>query len=154
MIRNANKEDISSIADLWEEMMQFHIQKSNLYEIKDDAREIYSNYLKEVQKNVKNIVLVYEINNEIVGYLMAGESIQPPVYKETHIGDIIDLSVTEKYQNKGIGEELLREVEKIFAKRGITRIECMVSHFNEISKNFWLKNGYNPYNVMCVKKLE
>lgn len=153
MIRNANKDDISSITELWEEMMEFHIQKSSLYEIKDDAREIYSNYLKEVQKNSKNIVLVYEINNKIVGYLIACESVQPPVYKETCVGDIIEIAVTEKYRKKGIGEELLEECEKIFLKRGINRVECMVSDFNEISKGFWLKNGYNPYNIMFVKKL-
>lgn len=154
MIRNANKGDISSITDLWEEMMEFHIQKSNLYKIKDDAREIYSNYLKEVQKNSKNIVLVYQINDEIVGYLMACESAQPPVYKETCVGDIIEIAVTEKYRKKRIGEELLKECEKIFAERGINRMECMVSNFNEISKNFWFKNGYKPYNIMCVKKIK
>lgn len=153
MIREANIKDINAIVDLWEEMMNFHIQKSDLYEIKPDARQIYAYYLKEVLKSHESIVIVYEIENKIVGYLMAEESLNPPVYKETKIGTIIEICVTEKHRNKGIGEELLAEIEKWFINKGINRIECMISDFNEISKSFWFKNMYKPYNLMCVKKL-
>lgn len=153
MIREANIEDISAIVDLWEEMMKFHIQKSDLYEIKPDARQIYAYYLKEVLKSHESIVLVYEIENKVVGYLMVEESLNPPVYRETRIGSIVEICITESHRNNGIGEELLTKIEKWFITKGITRVECMVSDFNEISKSFWFKKGYKPYNLMCVKRL-
>lgn len=153
MIRKACVEDIASIVDLWEEMMNFHIKKSDLYEIKPNARQIYAYYLKEVLKSHESIVLVHEIKNEIAGYLMAGESLIPPVYKEEKIGTVMDICVTKKHRNKGIGEKLLTETEKWFTARNISRIECTVSNFNEISKGFWFKNNYTPYNITCVKKL-
>lgn len=152
MIRKATKEDISAIIDLWQEMMDFHIQRSDLYEMKPDARNIYSNYIKDILRSPDYIVLVYELENKVLGYLIATESDDPPVYKDT-IGIISELCVTEKHRNEGIGEKLLAEVEKIFINKGIKRMECMVSDFNEISKNFWQKHGYMPYNLMCVKLL-
>ncbi|MGF7117186.1 hypothetical protein [Methanobacterium oryzae] len=61
MIREANKDDLGAIVDLWEEMMDFHIQKSDLYQMKPNAREIYTNYIKDAFKNPDYILLVYEI---------------------------------------------------------------------------------------------
>jgi ribosomal protein S18 acetylase RimI-like enzyme len=153
MIREANTEDITSIADLWEEMMNFHIQKSSIYEVKHDARQIYTFYLKETLKSHESIVLVCEIKNKVVGYLIAEESRIPPVYKEDKIGTIVEICITEKHRNEGIGEELVNKIEKWFISKDIYTIECVVSDFNEISKGFWFKNKYKPYNLICFKKL-
>ena len=153
MIREANENDISSIVDLWEEMMNFHIQKSSLYEIKPNARQIYAYYLKEVIKSHKSTVIVYEIENGIIGYLMAEESQLPPVYKEENVGTVVEICVTENHRNKGVGEKLLAEIEMWFVSKDITTIECVISDFNEISKSFWFKNKYKPYNLICFKKL-
>jgi L-amino acid N-acyltransferase YncA len=152
MIREATKDDLNVIVDLWEEMMEFHIQRSDLYQMKPNAREIYINYIKDTLKNPDYILLVYEIEDKVLGYLMATESNDPPVYEGT-VGMILELSVTENHRHNGIGEELLIEIEKIFIIKGIKRIECMVSDYNEISKSFWFKNDYKPYNIMCVKTL-
>lgn len=152
MIREATKEDMESIVDLWQELMDFHIERSDLYQIKSNARELYSDYLKDVMINPDYITLVFENEKGILGYLIATESNDPPVYEGT-VGIVMELSVTQKHRNKGIGEKLLTHIEKKFLEKGIDRIECMVSDFNEISKRFWHKNGYEPYNLMCVKLL-
>lgn len=152
MIREANRGDFDSIIDLWQEMMDFHIEMSNLYQIKPNAKEVYSDYLTYVLKSPEYVILVFEADDKIRGYLMATESSEPPIYDEK-VGLILELSISEKYRNKGIGETLLDEIEKYFRNKGIKRMECMVSDLNEISKNFWFKNGYIPYNLMCVKKL-
>ena len=153
MIREANLDDTESIVDLWEEMMNLHIQKSSIYAIKGDARETYSFYLKKIIENHESIVLVCEIENRIVGYIMAEESLLPPVYKEEKVGTVVEICITEKYRNKGIGEKLLDKTEKWFISKDITTIECVISDFNEISKDFWFKNKYEPYNLICFKKL-
>lgn len=152
MIREANKEDMKPIIDLWHEMMDFHIERSNLYQMKNNARELYSDYLNDVLINPDYITLVFENENKILGYLIATESNDPPIY-EGIVGIVMELSVTQKHRNNGIGEKLLENIETKFLEKGIDRIECMVSDFNEISKGFWFKNGYKPYNIMCVKLL-
>ena len=110
------------------------------------------NYLKNVLRNPDYVKLVFEKEKEILAYLIATESSDPPVF-EGRVGLILELSVVLKHRNKGIGEKLLGEIEKYFNDDGIKRIECMVSYFNEVSRGFWSKNGYEPYNVMCVKIL-
>jgi len=153
MIRKANKKDMDAIVGLWEEMMKFHAKLSNLYELKTNAKETYHEYLNEILKNDAAIILVYEMENRLCGYLIAEESELPLVYKQTRIGSVLEISVTEKHQNKDIGSQLLKEIEKIFISKGIDRIECMVSCFNEISKKFWFKNGFKTYNMVCFKNI-
>jgi ribosomal protein S18 acetylase RimI-like enzyme len=152
MIRKAKKEDMGAIIDLWQEMMDFHIERSDLYQMKPNARQIYSDYLNDVLKSPEYVTLVFEIENKVLGYLIATESSDPPVYEGT-VGMILELCVSKNHRNKGIGEELVAEIEKYFINECITRIECMVSDFNEVSKSFWFKNGYKPYNLMCFKIL-
>ncbi|MGZ7107914.1 MAG: N-acetyltransferase family protein [Methanobacterium sp.] len=152
MIRKASIKDMNSIIDLWEGMMNFHIEKSDLYLMKPNARNIYTDYLKNVLRNPDYIKLVFESENVVLGYLIATESSDPPVY-EGKAGLILELSVNQEHRNKGIGEKLLAEIEKYFKNKDILRTECMVSCFNEVSRGFWSKNGYKPYNMMCVKLL-
>lgn len=154
MIREANTDDIPSIVDLWEEMMNFHIQKSSIYDIKPDARQIYEFYLKKTLKSHESTVIICEIENKIVGYLMAEQSQLPPVYKEDTIGTIVEICITEKYRGRGIGEKLVEKIEKWFISNDIYTIECVISDFNEISKGFWFKSKYKPYNLVCLKKLK
>ncbi|MDI6644740.1 MAG: GNAT family N-acetyltransferase [Methanobacteriaceae archaeon] len=153
MIIKATINDIEVIMKLWKEMMDFHEQLSNLYELKTNAKDIYSSYIKELLKDPNKWALVYEKNNEICAYLIAEESELPPVYKKNQLGVILELAVTKKHQNKNIGQQMLQNMEKIFLDKGITRIGCTVSCFNNVSKNFWFKNGFEPYNMMCFKNL-
>lgn len=153
MIRKANDKDINSIVDLWEEMMNFHVQKSDLYTLKPDSEQIYNKFLKEFLKDDGGVIFVYEIENRILGYIMAEEYLHPPVYKENLIGMILEISITKKNQNNGIGEKLVLEIENWFKNRGIDRIECMMSCFNEVANTFWIKHDYKPYNMMCIKKI-
>ena len=154
MIREANTDDIPSIVDLWEEMMNFHIQKSSIYDIKPDARQIYEFYLKKTLKSHESTVIICEIENKIIGYLMAEQSQLPPVYKEDTIGTIVEICITEKYRGRCIGEQLVEKIEKWFISNDIYTVECVISDFNEISKGFWFKNKYKPYNLVCLKKLK
>ncbi len=152
MIRKGNMQDINDIIDLWQEMMDFHIQRSDLYQLKHNAREIYTEYIKNLFKHPDYIILVHEAGNKVVGYLIAMESFDPPVYAE-RTGLILEICVDENYRNKGIGKNLISKIEDNFIEKGIKRAECMVSDFNEVSKGFWFKRGYKPYNLMCVKLL-
>lgn len=152
MIRNAENKDMDAIIDLWQEMMDFHAEISDLYQMRSNAREIYSEYLKGVLINPHCTTLVFESENKILGYVMAMESSDPRVY-EGKAGLILEICVGKNHRNKGIGEKLLAEIEKNFREKGIKRIECMASDFNETSKGFWFKHGYNPYNILCVKIL-
>ena len=74
MIRKAKKEDMDAIIGLWQEMMDFHIERSDLYQMKPNARQIYSDYLNDVLKSPEYVTLVFEIENKVLGYLIATES--------------------------------------------------------------------------------
>lgn len=98
--------------------MNFHVKKSDLYVLKTDSKQIYTKFLKKFLKEEGGIIFVYEIENRILGYIMVEEYLHPPVYKENLIGMILEISITKKDQNKGIGEKLVVEIE-IGLKKGV-----------------------------------
>lgn len=67
---------------------------------------------------------------------------------------IDQLSVAEKYQNKGIGKMLLCEVEKISKEKNIHSIKLDFWRLNEKAKHFFNQNNFNVFNFKMIKILK
>jgi ribosomal protein S18 acetylase RimI-like enzyme len=96
----------------------------------DDSKEAIALFLK---KN-SDICFVAETNGEIVGTIMAGT--------DGRRGHIYHVTVAQEQRNKGIGKNLLGNVEKTLKRKGIRKI-CLVAFTeNETGNKFWDANGY------------
>ncbi|WP_067139709.1 GNAT family N-acetyltransferase [Oceanivirga salmonicida] len=89
-----------------------HIIKINENFIKQgwgSRKDILNKYLDE-QQSGKRIVLVYEENNEIKGYITLIISPTKGPFSLTNIPEISDFNVFKEYQGKGIGQKLLDNI--------------------------------------------
>ena len=82
----------NQVIDLW--------RKCNLIKPWNDPNQDIDRKLKVND----NLFLIVELNNTLIGSVMAGY--------DGHRGSVYYLSVDPKYQNKGIGKMLMREIEK------------------------------------------
>jgi len=153
IIRNAKTEDINSIVELWYEMMLFHVNISDIYKMKANAKALYHDYVNECILDSNKEIFLYENNRIISGYIFLELTTLPPVYEENRIGVITEIGVNSKERKGGIGKLLLNRAENWFREQDIYRAECMVSIDNPVSQSFWKKNGYEGYNEMCYKYL-
>jgi ribosomal protein S18 acetylase RimI-like enzyme len=151
VIRDAVVEDADRIIELWLQMMRFHVERNEIYALDFDAENIYKNYLLDNMKNPEKKIIVYQSEKGIEGFLAAEVTDIPPVYLNSRIGVINEIAVEEKSRRSGVGENLLTHAEEWFSSNDIWRIECQVSVSNEVSQRFWEKQGYAPYNKLCVK---
>ena len=150
MIRNAKKEDITAIVELWFQMSRLHDSLDHSFILKPEAKDIFKQYAEKIIEDNEKLTIVYCADN-IEGYLFAEIINQPPVYIDEEIGIINEISVSEKNRRKGIGEILLKYSEDWFKERGIKRIDCQVATKNIISTSFWKKNNYIEYSKNCSK---
>jgi len=96
------------------EMRTDHIGKININFVDqgwDERSDILNTYLQEQNKGDR-IVLVYEKDDQVMGYITLVINPKSGPFKNTKIPEIKDFNVFEKYQNKGIGQELLDAVIK------------------------------------------
>ena len=94
-----------------------------------------------------DLFLVVEQDDEIVGTVMGGW--------DGRRGWIYHLAVKPEHQRKGIGVELVREVEKRLVAKGAKKVNAQVYKWNEQSSEFFRAIGFEtqPDLIMMGKQL-
>lgn len=127
------------------EMRTDHIEKinKNFTDQGWDERNL-DKYLQEQNKGDR-IVLVYEKDDQVMGYITLVINPKSGPFKNTKIPEIKDFNVFEKYQNKGIGQELLNAI--IFeARKYSSQVGIGVGLNPDYGKaqRMYIKNGFIP----------
>ena len=120
MIRIATVSDATNIASLDSKMFKDSLGLSFIEN--DLANNPFAHYF------------VYEIENEIVGYINCWISDNT---------EILNFCVDDKFQGQGIGRKLYNEVEKISC--GIISLEVRESNSNAI--NFYKNRGFHEVAI-------
>lgn len=153
LIRKAGAGDLEVIGKLWCEFMDFHSARDPHYSRAEAGEKCFKEFIGKRIASADSRVLVAESGGEVVGYLLAGLTQNPPVLKERDYGVISDLAVTGRCRRMDIGGKMYREALLWFAERGVRRIELRVAAANEVSTAFWVKNGFAPYAVVLSKNI-
>jgi len=143
--RKACAADIEAIVELWKELTNFHLKRDPHFKPSTTADEAFAAFVGEQIEKDDSLVLVAEDGDTVVAYALAVIATRPPVFEETRYGAVYDLLVTDSHRRQGIGEHMVRKIERWFAERSIRRIDVRVSTRNEVSTRFWRKLGYEPY---------
>ena len=127
------------------EMRTDHIEKINKNFTDqgwDERSDILNTYLQEQNKGDR-IVLVYEKDDQVMGYITLVINPKFGPFKDTKILEIKDFNVFEKYQNKGIGQELL---DTIIRKANSPQVGIGVGLNPDYGKaqRLYIKNGFIP----------
>ena len=150
MIRNANKNDLNGIVELWLQMSSLHASHDASFNLKQNAQNLFKDYAKEIIEDNDKLTIVY-YDNSVLGYLFAEILNQPPVYLDEQIGLISEVSFHGDARRRGIGKKLLEHAENWLREKSVKRIDCQVATKNPISTNFWNKNGYLAHSKICSK---
>ena len=154
-IVTATINEICKMISLWEEQYRLHRDLDDIYYVpwSDLLQQRIEEYLKKEIADEDPHVLVAKINDEFVGlitYDFGEES-----YFDTSItkfGSIIEIIVSEKWRGFGIGESLIKYVEKeFFQLRGITDIRLQCSHSNPLAQKFYKRLGFEPRQILFYK---
>lgn len=129
LYRKATREDECRIKELFIEMLRtiYHTDDVNGYE---------DGYLDQYFSGGENRILIAEDKGFIAAYL----GIQ--VYRDENYIYLDDLSVTEKYRDRGIGSRLIRDAEQYAEDIGIRAIIFHVERSNERAHQLYERLGY------------
>ena len=151
--REATKDDIPRMIELWKEFIDFHKVRDSLFSRSKEGPENFGKFVAENLRKDDAIVYVAEKKGEVIGHILATIQNYPPAFEMKRYGLVNDLAVTSAYRRFGIGQHLFALVKDWFFKKGIRRIEIEVAIANEVSTSFWRKMNFRPYKEISYLEL-
>jgi ribosomal-protein-alanine acetyltransferase len=112
-----------------------------LYEIETEcfAEERFTKkQIAQLLTDYNSISLIARIDSEIVGFVVGRVYID----RNALNGHILTLDVSSKSRRKGIGQKLLKEIERIFKEEGAKACHLEVREENVAAISLYLKFGY------------
>ena len=150
-IRKVNINDYDDVANLYTQLFDaekgFDDNIVDTYTIDEKVEKI----IKKRIKSRKEIFLVAEIDNKIVG-LIDGYIIESICYKEK-VAYLDHLCVDEKYRNNDIGSKLIDEFSKKVEKKGAKYIKLNAFEENIPAVSLYTKYGFEKYSIYYMKKI-
>ena len=133
------------MGQLYEEFVAYHSQFDASFLKIENHGEQFVTYADSFVGCSDKFCIVAEVDNLVVGYCLSMIEQKPPVYPNPQFGYIDNLSVSLKYQRRGIGAALFDDAVKRFKSLNIDRIECYVAMENPKSTAFWKKMNFRPF---------
>ncbi len=142
-IRKIEKNDISLIRPMWEELNKHHGTlstnfKEHFYSFTFEVRQ------QQIKKKEDIAVFVAEVENARIGYCI--------VSVDDKLGEIDSIFIEPEYRKKGIGERLISEAETWLKSKNIEKINISVAEGNESVFDFYYKQGYLKRFTVFEKK--
>ena len=157
MIRTATKADTPFLAEGLTALVEHTRTSGDVYfvEIDNGYNKDFENYLSTFLDDENAILLIAEINNQPVGFIL-GQITSPflPFSKIKKVGEIAMCWVNPDFQGRGVAGKLVEATEAWFAKQGLEYVELQYIVGNTKAENFWTKQQYKPFRIECRKQIK
>lgn len=144
LIRRATGDDISQMVALLEQLFS-----------------IEADFNFDAEKHVKGFELLLECADAHVLIAQSGCDVVGLVTMQTlvstaqgsRVGLIEDMVIDEKYRGFKIGRLLLKEMQSVAVKNGLSRLQLLADVDNHDAIGFYKKTGWSKTNLICMRKL-
>lgn len=136
-------------ANICDDLLTKLIQDERKYNNFIDKHFVVKNYFQIVIKNENNILLCYEEDAMIKGYIFL-KSIEDNNRK----GYLIDgLYVIERDRNKGIATKLIESALNVIKDKNVYFVDINVMANNSVAINLYKSFGFNEFEITFRKDI-
>lgn len=151
-IKKADITYLKDIQNLNNEL--FELEYSNF----DPALRVGWTFEQEGTKYFTNmlnneIVYIALYKNIVVGYLAGSINIQGS-YVTKSLAEIDNMFVLEEYRKYGIGTKLINTFKEYCLKNKIEELKVTASAKNANAIKFYMKNGFNEFEITLKQKID
>lgn len=151
IIRKATIKDLASIQELNNNL--FDLELNNFddtlkqgWPFEKEGREYFENMIKS------EIIFVAQDEDKIIGYL-AGSICEEKSYITETFAELDNMCINDEYRRFGIGTLLINELKKYCKEKNIQNIKVTASAKNSKAIQFYMKNGFENYNITLKYKI-
>jgi GNAT superfamily N-acetyltransferase len=155
VIRKARLEDISYLIKLEKKLidegneiiMNSYPQHIIDFSFNGPQQSMSKKLIKNAIYSRNGLVLVSEIDNIIVGYLLLTIRKNFPIFKLKKYGKLQTIFIEEKYRNKKISTKLINRALEWCKEKGLSRVSLDVLPKNLHAIEVYQKWGFTPYSL-------
>lgn len=143
-IRLATERDLDQMAELWEELMQYHAPMHDVFKLTPGARRIARRELAERLRRPATRFLVADLGKgRLAGMIATSYFNSSPTQLQSYQGYIGETVVRQSHRGLGIGERLVSAARQWLKGLGVDFIELQVSPDNPRGVKFWEEMGFS-----------
>ncbi len=131
-IEEAKKKDLNSIIKLNKGLADFHRKIDKYYQSGQEKQNVSRRYLLRNLKSKNSKVLIMRDKKKIIGFFIGRIERSKPYAVPKKIGKVATAFISEKYQGKGIGKEVFKELINWFKANKIKYVRLSVDSRNKI----------------------
>ncbi len=135
-------------ADYCDNLLTKLIQDERQYDSSIDKSFVVKGFYKNVIQDDRNILLVFEEDNIIKGYIYLKPHVEQ---KDSYVVDA--LYVEEEYRNQGIAKSLFNEAKKILKEWNINHLYIDVISKNTKAYNLYKSIGFDIFKYNLKKDI-
>lgn len=136
-------------ANICDNLLTKLIQDERQYDDSIDENFVVKDYFKNVINNKDNILLCYEKDKIIKGYIYL-----KLVNNDNKKGYLIDgLYVDNEYRNNGIATKLIENALNVIKKANISVVDINVMANNSVAINLYKRFGFNEFRISLRKNI-
>ncbi len=153
IIRKATMEDLSSIQNLNQQLFIYEVTtfKDESLDINWPYKESGIVYFK--RQIERELLLVAEVSNQIVGYISWYNYIDLAYKDEKHV-ELDNIFVLEEYRKMGIGTKLFEALKTKCKEDNIDYIVASTNFKNTNAISFYEKNNFEKQIITLKQKIE
>lgn len=150
---------LEDVKDLLVELEEYilTIDKDNLDQLHSEYRDKMAVLDLEKVKNNNGKCFIAVENNKAIGVIMGIVGTYDEYdyldYKCPKKGEIIELIISKKARNKGLGQKLMNKMEEYFRSIECEYVAIDVFAYNDLAINFYKRQGYHTRGLIDIKKL-
>lgn len=139
LVRQARRQDMGAIAKMWAALVAYHQELDpRLPPAAAGGSDRYARRLEERLHDPLTRILVAEIDQQVVGYVLAMVvDLLGEMFVQESCGFVADIFVMPEHRKRGVGRALIDELMVWFANRDVRYYEWHVAARNEAAQAFW-----------------
>jgi GNAT superfamily N-acetyltransferase len=159
-IRTARRHDLGALVDLRVRFLAETARLEPRFALMPDVREKTSHAMPVWLEQEERILLVAEEAREdasegpLLGYSTGVVSVWPPVFRDQHVGEVLEIYVDPRLRGKGIGRGLLASLTEALVRRGARVLRAPAPVRNAELLQRFRSIGYAPVQYVMERNLE
>lgn len=154
IIRSAQSPDVANLLPMVAKICALHENwDAAKYGFVPHPEQRYESWLNRLIQNRRDLCLVAEINDQLIGFLIATIEQEIPIYRLKQYAFIHDLWIEAEYRRDGIAKQMVQQTIAYFQQLGITQIRLDTAHPNETARRLFAACGFRVSTIEMLIEL-
>ncbi|MFP9062230.1 GNAT family N-acetyltransferase [Natrialbaceae archaeon A-chndr2] len=154
-IRPIRPTEIENVVnELWQPFAADMESRNERFELADNATKAMINNFRNGIRQDGVFILVAEVDNEVIGYLLFEIRDTPPIFKRERDCALDQLYVKPEHRGKSIGQALIDRAILIGKEKGAETVVLTIDAENEGALKFFDNLGYDIWRHHLYKPIE